>query len=103
MRDSPWIIVGLLCWPLALLLHLANDKVKVETEPLYQFEVIDRGDVYVVDYGLSLEDCQKLKGGYCREILLSSPRDLKYKRRRQVRGGSPRRGGGPCPTPGEPH
>ncbi|SKB62594.1 hypothetical protein [Sphingopyxis flava] len=77
MRDSPWIIVGLLCWPLALLLHLSNDddhdKAEVVAEPLYQFEVIDRGDVYVVDYGLTLEDCQKLKGGYCRAVRYGYP------------------------------
>lgn len=70
MRDHPWIIIGLLCWPLALLLHLANDKedAPAPPEPLYQFEVLDRGDVYVVDYGLTLEDCRKLKGGYCRRV-----------------------------------
>jgi len=77
MRDRPWILLGLLCWPLALLLHLANDhdkaEVEVEAEPLYQFEVVDRGDVYVVDYGLSLEDCQKLKGGYCRAVRYGHP------------------------------
>jgi len=76
MRDRPWIIAGLLCWPIALLLHLANDhdKAEVPAEQLYQFEVVDRGDVYIVDYGLTLEDCQKLKGGTCRAVRHGYPR-----------------------------
>lgn len=50
-----------------------NRREPIEVEPVYQFEVLDRGNVYVVDYGLSKENCAKLKGGYCREVRHGRP------------------------------
>ncbi|WOF44343.1 hypothetical protein KNJ79_05270 [Sphingopyxis indica] len=76
MKDK-FILVGLLCWPLAFLLHLANDHDKDEATPTYQFEVLDHGDVYVLDHDLSKGDCRaRLKAkpeGYCRAVRHGHP------------------------------
>ena len=63
---------GLVALAIATAMAVAMAPPTPKPTPIYQFEVMDRGDVYVVDYGLTEQDCEDRRRanpeGFCREV-----------------------------------